>query len=180
MLGVTATAAQATPKHYPPPPPSLVVNKGVVKFGVVVRATGRKFASKEKVYITVVFRAKGSHRYKTIRTATLQADRKGTFTYNVRAFAAGILIVTAKGKSSRKSAAAAVYVIDKKKGGAGWQMRRASYTASAPGTSPITAAGRPAETSSNLAGLTIAGLGVLALAGSAVVTRQAIRRRRCS
>src|SRR5690349_12813816 len=62
MLGLTASAAQATPKHYPPPPPSLVVDRGVVKAGASVRATGREFEGRERVFITVTFRAAGSHR----------------------------------------------------------------------------------------------------------------------
>ncbi|BCJ54194.1 hypothetical protein Asp14428_56690 [Actinoplanes sp. NBRC 14428] len=181
LTAFTATAASATPGgHYPPPPPSLVVNKGVVKKGVSVRATGRKYAGKEKVTITVTFRKKGSHRYKTVKTAVLRADRNGKFTYNVKTFQAGILIITAKGKSSRKSASAAIYVIDKKKGG-GWNIRRASYTAgttAGPVGNPVSATGTPAQP--NGTWLAIAGLGVLALAGSTIVTRRTIRRRKHS
>ncbi|MEV4636409.1 hypothetical protein AB0J80_03560 [Actinoplanes sp. NPDC049548] len=180
LTAFTATAASAKPAvTYPPSPPSLVVNKGVVKYGVSVRATGRKYAKKEKVTITISFRKKGSHRWKTVKTVVVRADGKGGFTYSVKAFAPGILIITAKGKTSRKSASAAVYVIDKKKGGSGWNIRRASFTA---GTTtgltntPVSANSTPAQ--SNGVWLAIAGLGVLALAGSTVVTRRTIRRRK--
>ncbi|MFI7603235.1 hypothetical protein [Actinoplanes sp. NPDC049681] len=179
LTAFTATAASATNHgHYPPPPPSLVVNKGVVKYGVTVRATGRKYAKKEKVIITVSFRKKGSHRWRTVKTAYIRANGNGGFTYTVKAFAPGILIITAKGKTSRKSASAAVYVIDKRKGG-GWNIRRASYTVGGtPGLAgtPVSATTTPAP--SNNTWLAIAGLGVLALAGSTVVTRRTIRRRK--
>ncbi|MFI5494883.1 hypothetical protein [Actinoplanes sp. NPDC051859] len=181
LTAFTATAASATPKvHYPPPPPSLVVNKGVVKYGVSVRATGRKYAKKEKVTVTVTFRKKGSTKWKTIKVSTVRTDSNGKFTYNLKAFAAGVLIITAKGKNSRKSASAAVYVIDKKKGG-GWNIRRASFTAGGPagiGGTAVTPASSPAD--SNGAWLAVAGLGVLALAGSTVVTRRTMRRRQHS
>lgn len=162
MLGLTASAAQATPKHYPPPPPSLVVDRGVVKSGASVRATGREFEGRERVFITVTFRAAGSHRYRTVRTAVVRTDRGGRFTFDVRAHASGIVIITARGTSSRMGASAAVYVVNRHKGGGGWTMTPASFTGD----------------TSNVPGLLTAGLGVLALAGSAMVARQTVRRRR--
>jgi hypothetical protein len=173
MLGLTGTAVQATRKPYPPPPPSLVVDRGVVKHGSTVHATGRKFGGRERVYITVTFRAAGSHRFRTVRTAVVKTNRNGQFSFNMRAFAAGIVVITAKGSNSRTGASASVYVIDKRKGGSGWTMRRSSYTAGTPAV-----AGQPQEPTSNTSGLAIAGLGVLALAGSALITQQALRRRR--
>ncbi|MGA5301780.1 hypothetical protein ACPCHT_17760 [Nucisporomicrobium flavum] len=181
LTAFTATAASATPPgNYPPPPPSLVVNKGVVKYGVVVKATGRQYKGKEKVYVTITFRPKNSNRWRTVKTTSVYADKKGKFTYNVKTFAAGMLCITAKGKSSKKSASAAVYVIDKKKGG-GWNIRRASFT-TGPTTgvqnTPVSVNG--SESQPNGAWLAAAGLGVLALAGSTVITRRTMRRRKVS
>ncbi|MEV4703921.1 hypothetical protein [Actinoplanes sp. NPDC049316] len=181
LTAFTATAASATPPgYYPPPPPSLVVNKGVVKYGVTVKATGRKYKAKEKVYITISFRAKNTQRYKTVKTTKVYADKNGKFTYNLKMWAPGMVIITARGKSSNKSASAAVYVIDKKKGG-GWHIRRASFTTGATTglqTTPVSA--NPADAQPNGAWLAVAGLGVLALAGSTVITRRTIRRRKVS
>ncbi len=69
LLAFTSGAASATPRghhnefhnHYPMSPPVLVVNKGVVKYGTTVKATGKRYAKKEKVYVTVYFKAKGSN-----------------------------------------------------------------------------------------------------------------------
>jgi hypothetical protein len=177
-MGLTAfgaTAASAKPAaSYPPPPPSLVVNKGVVKYPVEVKATGKKYQSKEKVSITISFLPKGSKRWRTVKTTSAKADKNGKFVYYLKTFAPGLVKITAKGNSSKKSAAAAVYVIDKKKGG-GWSIRRASFTT---GTTAGTEAVAVADTSdapANGAWLAIAGLSVMALAGGVVVTR--IRRR---
>src|SRR3954471_1789958 len=87
VLTFTTGAASADPRghatgnhnQYPPVPPSLVVNKGVVKYGTSVRATGRNYAAKEKVYITVYFRPKGSWKTRTVKTAAVRADRNGRF-----------------------------------------------------------------------------------------------------
>ena len=181
LLAFTSGAASAAPNGpYPPPPPSLVVNKGVVKYGVTVRATGRQFAKKEKVYVTVYFRAKGSNKLKVVKTATVYTDKNGKFGVNVKMSKAGVAIIAVKGKTSRKTAQASVHVIDKKKGSGGWVIQPVAHTTglTGPAAGAITpvAASQPAGT----AGLTLAGLGVVALAGSVVVTRRTIRRRRAA
>ena len=169
---LSATAASAAPnapvataaKHYPPPPPVLVVNKGVVKKNVTVRVTGRKFKAKEKVYIKVTFLPKGSKRFRTVKTATVRTDRYGKFIYNIKMKGAGLVIIKATSKS-KQTGVASVFVIDKKKNG-GWNLRSATVAAA------------PESTGGTAPGLAIAGIGVLALAGSALVTRQTVRRRR--
>jgi hypothetical protein len=180
-LGVATlspTAASAAPKvHYPPPPPSLVVNRGVVKYGVTVTATGRQFAGKEKVYLTVSYRAKGSNRWRTVKTSGVRTDRKGKFVIGVKMSQPGQVIINAKGTQSHKGATAFVYVIDKKKGSGPWSIKRTAFSTgtTGTGTAVLTSSTR---TPSDNAGLAIAGLGVMALAGSAVVARTTIRRRR--
>lgn len=169
-LGVstfTATAASAAPKGpYPAAPPTLVVNKGVVKYGITVRATGKKFKAKEKITITVKFLPKGKNKY-TVKTVTVKADRNGFFFYNVRTKKPGTIILTARGKTSKKSASASIYVIDKKKHGKrGFAMQPAAFTGGPAGSTP------PAD---NTASLALAGMAVAAMAGGAVV---AVRRRR--
>ncbi|HET6534373.1 MAG TPA: hypothetical protein VFH03_27645 [Actinoplanes sp.] len=180
LLAFTSGAASAEPRghnngfhnHYPPPPPSLVVNKGVVKYGVTVKATGRKYATKETVYVTVYFKAKGSKKVKVVKIATVRTDKNGKFVVNIKMSKPGTVLISATGKTSHKTAMAAVYVIDKKKGAGNWSIRPVAHT--------TTLASAEQSTTSGGAGLAAAGLGVLALAGSAALTRQTIRRRRGS
>lgn len=181
-----ATAAPAKPKppkpsaynhhnHYPPLPPLLVVNKGAVKFGATVKASGRMYGKKEKVIVTVVFRPKGSHRYRVLKTTAVRTDRNGKFKVSLKLKASGMVIISATGKKSRTGASVAVYVFDKKPGG-WWEVRRASHTTGVAAAVPARVGDAPSEPSGN-AGLAAAGLGVLALAGSTLVTRRVVRRR---
>ena len=191
FLAFTSGAASAAPRenhsfgwhnHYPPVPPSLVVNKGVVKYGTTVKATGKRYAKKEKVYVTVYFTPKGSHRTKIVKTATVWTDKNGTFRINIKMSKPGTVIIAAKGKTSRKTATAAVWVINKHKGGGGWSVKPVSYTTGltgpggGTGVTTLTPASQPSTGGG--AELAVAGLGVLGLAGSAALTGQAIRRRR--
>ncbi len=181
LLAFTSGAASATPRGpYPPPPPSLVVNKGVVKYGVTVRATGRQFATKEKVYVTVYFKAKGSNKVRIVKTATVWTDKNGKFGINVKMSKPGVAIIAVKGKTSRKTAQAAVYVIDKKKGSGGWVIKPVAHTTglTGPGAGATTLTSAPQSAPASTAGIGLAALGVVALAGSAVITRKTIRRRR--
>ncbi|MFI5932969.1 hypothetical protein [Actinoplanes sp. NPDC051494] len=167
-----ASAAQAAPGAYPPPPPSLVVNKGVVKIGIKVRATGKKYIAREKIAVVIKFLPKGSTKWKTTKVVGLKADKFGKFTYNVKTKSAGTIVITAKGAKSKKGASATILVLKKGKGRI--VMRKASFD-SAPAT---VAVGSTTEApASNGVWIAIAGLGVLALAGSAAVTRNHVRRR---
>jgi hypothetical protein len=165
---LSPTAASASPKkHYPPPPPSLTVDRGVVKTGTTVRATGRKYGYRERIYVTVSFKPNNSRHWRTVETAVVRADRDGKFSIEIKLYSAGLVVVTARGTSSHKSASAFVYVIYKRGGhGSSWSIRPASYAA------PL------ADKPSPVPGLAIAGLGVLALSGGALITRTTIRRRR--
>ena len=171
-ITLSPTAASASPKkHYPPPPPSLTVDRGVVKSGTTIRATGRKYGSRERVYVTVSFKPSNARHWRTVKTAVVRADRNGKFSIKIKVYSPGLVVITARGTSSRKSASAFVYVINKRGGHGGWwSIRPASYSA------PI--ASKPAPASPHVPGLAVAGLGVLALTGCALVTRTTIRRRR--
>jgi hypothetical protein len=176
-LAFTTGAAQATPVGpYPPPPPSLVVNKGVVKYGVTVRATGRKYAAKEKVYITVYFKAKGSKTTKVVKTGSVYADKKGTFKVNIKMSKAGMVMIKAVGKSSRKTAYAAVYVIDKKNGSGSWIIKPASFTSDLAGPQPTAVSSTSSSTGGGVV-LSAVALGVVVMAGGGLVTRRVVRRR---
>jgi hypothetical protein len=171
-ITLSPTAASASPKkHYPPPPPSLTVDRGVVKSGTTVRATGRKYGNRERVYVTVSFKPDHSRHWRTVKTAVVRADRNGKFTLKIKLYSAGLVVITARGTSSHKSASAFVYVLNRRSGhGGSWSIRPASYAA------PL--AGKPAPQPSHVPALAVAGLGVLALTGCALVTRTTIRRRR--
>jgi hypothetical protein len=170
----TSTAASAaTHTNYPPLPPKLVVNKGKVKQNSTVHVTGRKYVNREKVYVTITYPRQG-HRRPVVRTVTVYANRSGTFSLNLRLTGVGRVSIKARGAKSRKSAT--VYVTVVKKRGRSWDFRSAVLpigTGSTGSTGPATAT-QPAQDR----GLAIAGFGVLALLGSAVITRQATRRRR--
>ncbi len=174
MVGVALTpgSASAAP-NYPPPPPSMVVNKGTVKAGVTVKATGRYFRGKEPVYVTVTFTAKGSKKSKVVKKATVTANAKGQIVVTVKMSAPGTAVITGNGTKSKKSASASVHVIAKYKGG-GWTVKPASFTGGPTGTSVLT----PVSATSGGAGVALAALGAMALIGSAVITRRTVRRRR--
>jgi hypothetical protein len=178
VVALTPGSASAAPSvaksPYPPAPPSLVVNKATVKRGVTVHATGRKYKAKEKIFVTVTFTPKGSHKSKVVRTAIVRANNHGKFSINVKMSAAGMVVISGKGLTSKKSASAAVWVIDKKKGHGGWVIHPAAFTGGSTSTSVLTPVSAPAGDS----GAMLAGLGALALIGSAAVTGQTIRRRR--
>ena len=171
-LGVstfTATAASAAPKvSYPAAPPTLKVNKGVVKYGITVRATGKKFKGKEKVSLRIKFLPKGKSKY-TVKFVTVKADRNGFFTYNVKTKKPGTFVLTAKGTKSKKSASVSIYVLDKKKHGKrGFAMTPAAFTG---GPSNV----QGGSATSDPASIALAGMALAAMAGGAVV---AVRRRR--
>ncbi len=71
-------------------------------------------------------------------------------------------------------------MIDKKKGSGGWTIKPVSYTTSLTGPGTTTLTSTPQSAPANPAGLGLAALGVVALAGSVVVTRKTIRRRRAA
>jgi hypothetical protein len=178
LVGVTltSTAASAAPKfRYPPPPPSVVVQNGVVKKGNTVRAAGRKYKARERVTITVRFKPKGSNRYRVIKVTSVRADRNGRFYFNVRTSRPGTIVITATGRSSRKSASAFVTVTDKRRWGRGWAMQPVAFTGGSDASVAAPRSGAPAEDGS---GLAIAGLAMMTMAGSAVVTQRVVRRRR--
>ena len=179
LLAFTSGAASATPGNhnkYPPVPPSMVVNKGVVKYGVTVKVTGKRYTAKEKVYVTVYFVPKGSKKAKVVKTASVTASKSGTFTVNVKMSKPGRVIIAGTGKTSKKTATAAVWVIDKKKGSGGWTIKPVSYTTGL--TGPATAIAPVSEQTPAGPAVAAAAIGLFGLAGSAAVTRQTIRRRR--
>lgn len=173
---LTPVAASAAPKvHYPPPPPSLVVNRGVVKYGTTVHATGTSYAGRERVWISVLFTPRGSHRARVVKTGSVYTDRRGTFFLNLRMAAPGVVVIRATGRTSHKTASAYVTVVNRRQSNGGWVIRKAAFTTaiSTPGS-----AGPGSTAPPGGAGLAIAGLGVLALAGSAAFTHRLVRRRR--
>jgi hypothetical protein len=180
VAALTPGAAYATPSvttmKYPPAPAKMVVNKGTVKVGVTVHATGRKYKAKEKVYVTVTFTPKGSHKSKVVKTAYITADKNGKLSLNVRMAGAGTVVIKGVGAKSHSSASATIHVINKQKGNGGWVIKPAAFSTPLTGGAPAITSIQPIPAGG--AGVLLAGLSVMALAGSAVVTRQTVRRRR--
>jgi hypothetical protein len=100
----------------------------------------------------------------------------------------GTAIVRARGARSGKSASAPVRVLLFSHGtvfghvSGGWPFLRAGYTSPAGAASaPTAVASQPRnEQPSNTPALAAAGLGAMALAGSVLITRRQVRRRRKS
>ncbi|HEX8630247.1 MAG TPA: hypothetical protein VF755_18980 [Catenuloplanes sp.] len=182
LATLTPGAAFATPPggsataraHYPPSKPDLVVKPGSVKAGKTVKATGNRYAHKEKVTVTVLFKAKGKNFYKLVKTVVVVTDKKGSFKVSVRMAKPGKVIIKGKGKTSGKSASATVNVTSKNQGG--WHATPASFSVGATGgnTGLISTGDEPMGGS----GVALAGLAAMAMAGSIAVTRQTVRRRR--
>lgn len=94
--------------------PSLTVNRGVVKFGVTVRAKGNQWAPRERVYVLVTFKPKNSQKRYVKRKGIVTADRRGRFAFNLKSSRPGRIIINARGTRSEGSSSAYVFVIDKR------------------------------------------------------------------
>ena len=191
---LTTSAASAAPSpQYPPTASALTVNRGTVRVGEAVRATGRGFGKYERVYVTVLYRPTNWDHYTTLlQNYSARASRKGKFSISVRMHLPGTAIVQARGARSGKSASAPVRVLLFGPGGlfghgglfgngnSGWSMTPAGYTStSGTATTTSTVAAQPREEQpSSTPALAAAGLGVLGLAGSVVFTHRQMRRRR--
>jgi hypothetical protein len=184
---LTTSAASAAPQQYPPAASALTVNRGTVRVGEAVRATGRGFGRNEPVHVTVLYRPQHwNHDTTLFQSYSARTSSKGKFSVSVRMHLPGTAIVRAHGARSGKSASASVRVLlfgygsvlGHGKGG-GWPFTRAGYVSSANATTAVAA---PSQTQkpSNAPALAAAGLGATALAGSVLITRRQLRRRRKS
>jgi hypothetical protein len=186
---LTASAASAAPPQYPPTASALTVNRGTVRVGEAVRATGRGFGRNERVHVTVLYRSQHWDHYTTLfQSYSTRTNNKGKFSVNVRMHLPGTAIVRASGSRSGKSASAPVRVLLFSYGNVfghghgGWSFTRAGYTSPAGTTTATTAVASPPRDKrpSPAAALAVAGLGAMALAGSVLITRRQVRRRRRS
>jgi hypothetical protein len=182
---LSAEAASAAPNDpYPPTAPALTVNRGTVRVGGSVRATGNGFRSHERVWITVLYHPLHWDHYTTVQDYGIHANRNGRFSINVRMYLPGTAIIRAYGVRSGRSASAPVRVLRFGHGLGGWLITRAGYTYSgkpmavSPVTTSTVASPPRKETPTDTPAVAVAGLGVLALAGSALITRKTMRRRR--
>lgn len=180
----TASAAPVQPdtaaveaKKYPPTPPRVTVNRGSVKTGQTVRANGRKFVKRERVSIIVRFKPKGSSKFRTVNERVIRADRNGKFTVTVRAARVGTMTIKGRGHTSKLSSTAYVKITKGKSKGS-FTIRLASFEAGSAAGAGTTAVAKSTSTTTQDNGLALAGLGAVALIGSAAVTHQVVRRRR--
>ena len=169
---LTPTAAAATEKKYPPVPPSLVCNRGVVKRGDSVRTTGHKYRAQERVVIVIRFKPKSSNHFQTMSNTTAQADHRGDLHFNVPTRNAGAFKITVTGRTSHKTAKASFTAVDKRKVGRHVAMKPVAFTGSG--------AGGATAPDGNTTGPALGGLAVMVLAGGALVTRLTVRRRRAA
>jgi hypothetical protein len=164
----TAQAASAAPAApYPPAAPALTVNRGSVRAGDSVRATGNGFRPSERIYITILYRPPLWGPATSVQSYDTYATRKGTFSVWAEMHLPGTAVILAEGFRSGRSASATVRVTARGHGDGGWTIKKAAYTA-------------PPKQSDTPSGVLLAGLGALALAGSALITRGTMRRRRRS
>jgi len=176
-------AVAAPQPFYPPPPPVLTVNKGVVKYGVTIKLRGYRYAQFDRVRIVVRFKPKRSNRWTTVRTGTVRANSIGWFSAYLRMARAGTVYIQAYSNTNRTRAAVTVFVIDKRNGHGGWTWRTVAYTgdtaSTATSTQPVQTTAAPAHKPADqtTAGMAAAGLAVIGLAGSVLVTRRVRRRR---
>jgi hypothetical protein len=175
MLAGTATftsaSASASPTHrpYPPPPPSLVVNHGWVWQNSSVRVTGRKYAARERVYVSITSPAQPRHR-PVVKRFVVYANRAGSFTFSARLTRIGRVIIRATGARSDKTASAVVFVRKRHGHGHGPGFQPTAFTT---GLTPAASTTSPGDQ-----GLVLAGLGALALLSGAAITSHVTRRRR--
>jgi len=183
---LSAEAASAAPNDpYPPTVPALTVNRGTVRVGSSVRATGKGFRSHERVWIAVLYHPLYWDHYTTVlQDYGVHANRNGRFSIKVRMYLPGTAVIKAYGVRSGRLASAPVRVLLFGHGLGGWMITRAGYTYSgrpmavSPVTSSTVSSAPRNESPTGMPAVTLAGLGVLALAGSALITRNTIRRRR--
>ncbi|WP_328460719.1 hypothetical protein OHA21_30560 [Actinoplanes sp. NBC_00393] len=171
-LTIAPAAVSAAPrKLYPPAPPSLTVNRGVVKFGVTVRAKGNQWAPRERVYVLVTFKPKNSQKRYVKRKGIVTADRRGRFAFNLKSSRPGRIIINARGTRSEGSSSAYVFVIDKR-------ARGHSVKPFVPAASTTRLEAAPEPRTDPMVGAALGGLGLLALSGGAITTATLVRRRR--
>lgn len=169
--GVTAAteqaAAAAPTAPYPPAAPALTVNRGSVRAGDSVRASGNGFRPSERIYITILYRPPLWGPSTSVQSYDTYATKKGTFSVWAEMHLPGTAVILAEGFRSGRSASATVRVTARGHGDGGWTIKKAAYTA-------------PPKQHGTPPGALLAGLGALALAGSALITRGTMRRRRRS
>jgi hypothetical protein len=183
---LSTEAASAAPHDpYPPTASALTVNRGTVRVGSSVRATGNGFRSHERIRVTVLYRPLYWDHYTTVlQNYGIHAGRQGNFSVKVQMYLPGTAIIKAYGVRSGRSASAPVRVLLFGHGLGGWLISRAGYTysgrpeAASPVITSTVASPAPAETPADPPAVALAGLGVFALVGSALITRRTMRRRR--
>jgi hypothetical protein len=167
VTAATSQAATAAPNvPYPPAAPALTVNRGSVRAGASVKATGNGFRPSERIYVTILYRPPLWGPATSVQSYDAHADKKGSFAIRVEMRLPGTAIILAQGVRSGKTASATVRVTSNGHGD-GWTISPAGYTTPT-GT----------NTTHTAPTVMLAGLGLLALAGSALITRGTIRRRR--
>lgn len=107
-----ASAVTAPHGPYPPTAPALTVNRGTVRAGSSVRASGNGFRSREWISIKVLYQTQHSSRQRAVLQSRIYTNRRGGFSLNVRLSYAGTAIIQAYAGRTGRTASAAVRVLD--------------------------------------------------------------------
>lgn len=160
-VGLPATAASAD--EYPPPPPALSATPGTVIAGSTVTVTGINFGPNDLVTLTVSTNTNAAPApadavyvpvaYSAAAQVTVQADANGSFTTFLTLHTPGLATITAVGDPSGRTASTTVRVLPVGKG------------------LPVTG------TSTNYAGLALAGSAVAAIGVLLMVLARSRRQR---
>jgi LPXTG-motif cell wall-anchored protein len=162
-VGLPAAPAAAA-EEYPPPPPALTANPGTIFVGNTTTVTGVNYGPNDLVTLTITYQtnaapAPAGAEYVPVSYVArqqVQADANGSFTTIVRLTTPGLAIITGTGSPSGRTASTSVRVL------------------------PLGSSLPVTGSSTNYAGIALAGSAVAAAGVLLMVLARSRRQRRAS